>query len=129
MTQLLISLSLTTAVLVGVIWSGLTRRRSLHYGGVVSLFACLAWAIYEAEQFGQQLSFEGPAAIVKQFHFGAVAIVFLTIPVLVVTGVRLSKNESMRPMHASVAKFFVVSVLVAGALGTAMTMMAEQVAP
>lgn len=129
MIQLLISLGLTTAVLGTVLWSGVTRRRSLHYGAVVSLFACLTWAIYEAEKFGQQLSFEGSAAIVKQLHFGAVAIVFLTVPVLVVTGVRLSKDESMRPMHASVAKFFVLMVLVAGALGTGMTMMAEQVAP
>jgi hypothetical protein len=129
MTQFLIALALTATVLVAVVWSGATRRRSLHYGLVVLFFSSLGWAIYEAESYGRQLVFTGSAEFVKQLHFGAVAIVFLTVPVLLVTGVRLSKDESMRPMHGSVAKFFVVMVLVTIALGTAMTIMAETVQP
>ena len=129
MTLLLISLSLTVAVLAVVIWSGVTRRRSLHYGAVTSLFAVLAWAIYEAESFGRGLVFEGAAEVVKQIHFVGVAIVFLAIPVLLVTGVRLAKDESMRPMHLSVAKFFVVMVVITCALGTAMTILAEPLVP
>ncbi|MFT7461745.1 MAG: hypothetical protein ACI9EF_000079 [Pseudohongiellaceae bacterium] len=128
MTSLLLSVLLTAAVLALVIWSGASRRRSLHYGTVVMLFGVLTWAIYEAELYGQGLVFSGAAEVVKYIHFGGVAIVFLSIPVLVVTGVRLAKDESMRPMHLSVAKFFVSMVLVTSALGTAMTVMAEPLA-
>lgn len=129
MSSLLISLILTVVVLVVVVWSGATRRRSLHYGAIVSLFAALAWAIYEAESYGRGLVFEGTAELVKQIHFGAVAIVFLSVPVLLVTGVRLAKDETMRPMHLGVAKFFVGMVLVTCALGTAMTILAEPLVP
>ena len=129
MSSLLISLTLTVVVLVVVIWSGASRRRSLHYGAVVALFGALTWAIYEAETYGRGLVFEGAAEVVKQIHFAGVAIVFLAIPVLIVTGVRLAKDDSLRPMHLSVAKFFVAMVLLTCALGTAMTMMAEPLVP
>jgi len=129
MTSLLISLILTVVVLAVVIWSGASRRRSLHYGAVASLFGALTWAIYEAETFGRGLVFEGAAEVVKQIHFAGVAIAFLAIPVLLVTGVRLAKDDSMRPMHLSVAKFFVATVVITCALGTAMTIMAEPLAP
>jgi hypothetical protein len=126
----LVALGLTVLSLAGVIWSGVTARRSLHYGLVLATLGLLLWAIREARIMGKGLVYEGAAAVFQTIHFSAVAVTFLTLPVLVVTGVRLARKETVRhrKAHRLLAWVFVGSVLVTTALGVAMTLLATQVA-
>lgn len=123
MTAFLSALGVTVVALVGVVWSGVTRRRSLHYALIASMFAALGWAIYEAELYGKELVFEGHAATLKAIHMAAVTVTFLLVPFLLVSGVKLARAEgaAARQRHGQLARWFVVSVVLTCMLGTAMT--------
>jgi len=123
----LAALALTVLALAAVVWSGVAGRRPLHYGAIVAMFAVLAWAIREAETMGRALVFDGAADHVKTVHMAAVVGVFLLVPLLVVSGVRLAKGEDpgRRRLHGQLAKVFVVLVVLTCALGAAMTMLAR----
>jgi sulfite exporter TauE/SafE len=127
----LFALALTLVALAGVIWTGLSRRRPLHYTLIVVMLGLLSWAIYEAEIMGQDLTYEGAAATFRKIHFGAVALTFLTIPVLLFTGVRVAKQDTWqrRRPHRLAAYFFVGIVVITATLGTAMTVTATQPSP
>ena len=124
----LVALALTVLAIAAVIWSGVTARRSLHYGLLVVMLGLLAWAIREAEIMGANLIYDGTAATFRTIHFTAVSLTFLTVPLLVVSGVRLAKKESPkhRGAHRMLAWVFVGCVLVTTALGTTMTLLATQ---
>jgi hypothetical protein len=124
----LVGLALTVLALAAVIWSGVARRRSLHYGLVVGMLGLLTWTIREAEVMGSLLVFDGTAAVFRTIHFVAVSATFLALPVLVVTGVRLARQETPghRRRHRALAWVFVGCVLTTTALGTAMTLLATK---
>ena len=124
----LFALALTLLALAGVIWSGLTRRRRMHYAGIVLMLVLLSWAIYEAEIMGKALKYEGVAATFRSIHFVAVALTFLTIPVLIWTGLRVAKEDTWqrRRPHRLAAYFFVGIVVITATLGTAMTVSATR---
>lgn len=130
LTALIASLLVTVALLVAVVWSGVTARRSAHYALVVATLAALVWAIREAEAVGRGLVFEGAAATVKNVHFVGVAITFLLLPALSWSGLRLARLEDAgrRALHKKLAWAFLLAVLITCALGTAMTVMAEPAA-
>ena len=125
--QFLIALGLTVLALAVVVWTGVTHRRSPHYGAIVALLGLLAWAIREAELMGAGLIYEGASGVFRQVHFVAVALTFLAIPLLAVTGTRLAKNPSNahRKTHRKLGFAFVAIVLITSALGTAMTLLAS----
>lgn len=127
MTTMVVALAVTVVALGAVLWSGVTRRRTLHYALVVGTLAALAWAIYEAEAVGRGLRFEGAAHVVKLVHFVGVGLTFAMVPAMLVSGVRLHRKDDppRRGVHGALAKAFLVVVLVTCALGTAMTMLAE----
>ncbi|MHC4844590.1 MAG: hypothetical protein ACYTCU_00360 [Planctomycetota bacterium] len=129
MTPLVIWLSATVVALGLVVWSGAARRRSLHYKLIVVMVACLCVAIWYAESYGKSLVFEGAAATLHTVHMISVALTFLCIPFLVVTGLRLARATgdtatSHRASHRKLAYGFVVIVVLTSALGIAMTAMA-----
>ncbi len=115
----------------GLIWSGITHRRSIHYACVVALLAFLALAIWRAEELGRGLLFEGTALTVHRIHFGAVIGTFLSLALVGVTGVRLARSRAAdardpRHAHKRQAEIFVLLVLITSALGTAMTWLATR---
>lgn len=122
------ALVLTVVALLAVVWTGVTHRRSAHYGWVAVLLALLCWAIYEAETYGNGLVFEGAAASVRSVHFVFVGATFLCLPLTVWSGLKLAKDERRRPLHRKLALAFVVLAVVTCGLGTAMTMMASPAA-
>jgi len=128
MTQLIVALAATVAALAAVVWSGATRRRSLHYGLVVVLFASLGTAIYFAERVGATLVFEGAAGVVHRVHMVAVAATFLCCPPVLWSGWRLARRRTEaiaeRRLHRKLAVVFVTLVLITSVLGTAMTALA-----
>jgi hypothetical protein len=112
--------------LAAVVWSGAARRRPLHYKLIVVMLVCLAIAIWRAETYGATLVFEGLAATLHTIHMVSVALTFLCIPVIVITGIRLASaaadtTASFRTSHRKLAYVFVVLVLVTAALGGVMT--------
>lgn len=126
----LVALALTVLALAAVIWSGVTARRNLHYGLLVVMLGLLAWAIREAEIMGAELIYNGAAAVFRAIHFTFVGLTFLTVPLLLVSGVRLAKKESPkhRGAHRTLAWVFVGCVLITTALGTTMTLLATPAA-
>jgi len=129
MTSLVIWLAATVVALAAVVWSGAVRRRSLHYKLIVVMLVCLSIAIWRAESYGATLVFEGVAATLHTIHMTSVALTFLSVPFLVVTGIRLASAAaenapSIRTTHKKLAYLFVVIVVVTSALGIAMTAMA-----
>lgn len=126
----LLALGLTVAALGLVVWTGASRRRRAHYASVVAMAAALAWAIREAERLGRGLLFEGAAGRVQDVHMLAVAVTFVLVPALLVTGVALARGrERARTAHRRLAVAFVVAVLITCGLGTAMTLLAAPRTP
>ena len=131
MIELVVALAATVAALGAVVWSGLSRRRHLHYALVVVFLAALALAIRLAERYGRGLLFEGPAATVRSIHMVVVTATFIALFIVTVTGIRLAKSQgetaaARRPPHRVAAIVFVVLVLLTSALGTAMTVLAQR---
>ncbi len=133
--QLVLSLLGTVAALGGVIWSGVTHRRTVHYRFVALFLGCLAIAIWRAETFGRGLVFDGTSSVVHTIHMGAVAATFLALPFVVWTGIRLARGtrpsdvgtgQDARRAHHRASEIFVGLVLITSALGTAMTMLASR---
>ena len=131
--QLALSLGATVGALGGVVWSGITHRRAVHYRFVSLFVACLAVAIWRAEVYGRGLRFEGTSAVVHAIHMGSVAATFVALPFVVVTGVRLARGTRRsgggdpRRAHHRASEIFVGLVLLTSALGTAMTLLASRV--
>jgi hypothetical protein len=126
----LVALGATLACLAGTIWSGIARRRQLHYVLVTLTFVLLAVTIQRAEAYGATLVFEGTALIFHRVHMISVTITLLMAPVLIWTGVRLARApaaqaEATRARHRSMAVAFVVLIVVTAALGTVMTVLAR----
>jgi hypothetical protein len=126
-TPFLLALGFTVVALVAVLWSGVTRRRNIHYGMVVVMLGLLAWTIREAEIMGAELTYQGAASVFRTIHFVAVTATFLIFPVLTVTGVRLAREETAkhRKAHRTFALIFLLSVVATTALGTTMTLLAS----
>jgi len=132
--QLVTALVATVAALGGVVWSGVTHRRAVHYRFVALFVACLAVAIWRAETYGRGLVFEGTSAVVHKIHMGAVAATFLALPFVVWTGIRLARGtrpatgapNDPRRAHHRASEVFVGLVLLTSALGTAMTLLATR---
>jgi hypothetical protein len=130
MTSLVVSLAATIACLALAVWSGIARRRQLHYALVTATFAALIVAIWRAEAYGATLVFEGAAATLHTVHMASVALTFLLTPALVWSGVRLARatgpaSGTARTAHRKLAVVFVVVIMVTAALGTAMTALAQ----
>ena len=124
------SLAATVAALVGVVWSGHARRRHLHYTLVVVMLACLAVAIWLAEQHGRGLVYDGAAAAWHRWHFRFVALTLALVPLVAVTGVLLARARgpaapARRLWHKRAAWAFVLSTVVTFGLGLGMTLLAE----
>jgi hypothetical protein len=148
--QLILGLAATLAALGGVIWSGITHRRAVHYRFITLFAVCLAFAIWRAEAYGRGLVFEGASATVRTVHMGAVAATFASLAFVLWTGVRLARGTrpaegahaaagpsaagttagaapaSPRRAHHRASEIFVGLVLITSALGTAMTVLASR---
>jgi hypothetical protein len=129
MISMIVMLAATVAALGAVIWSGAARRRALHYKLIVLMLVCLGVAIWRAEVYGASLVFEGLADTVRTIHFVFVALTFLCLPVLLVTGLRLARampadDPPHRAAHHNSATAFALLVLVTTALGVVMTVLA-----
>lgn len=129
MTALVTWLAATIVALAAVIWSGASRRRTLHYALVLVLLGCLALAIRAAERYGEGLVFEGLAGTVHDVHMVVVVLTLASFLPLVVSGVRLARargaaEPAARARHRALAGLFVALVLVTSALGVAMTVLA-----
>ncbi|RKY18358.1 MAG: hypothetical protein DRQ55_13585 [Planctomycetota bacterium] len=131
MTTFLISLALTVLCLGAVVITGRAGKRGAHYALVMAALTSLCWAIYEARIVGEGLVFEGAASSVRTVHFVAVAVVFLSLPLLALSGVRLHRveSEARRSLHRKLALTFLVAVIATCVLGTAMTLMATPLEP
>jgi hypothetical protein len=127
MTTLVVALLSTVVALIAVVITGRAAKRGAHYTVVVITLGCLTWAIREAELVGRGLVYEGAAATVKTVHFVGVGAVFVLLPILAVSGIRLARLESpeRRTLHVRLAVAFLAAVVITCLLGTAMTMMAE----
>jgi len=129
---LVVAVLAAVAALGGVIWSGATRRRHLHYTLVAAFFLALAAAVWRAELVGKGLVFEGAAASVHDVHDVVVSLTLFVALALLGTGWRLARSPAAleptrRRLHRGLASFFVVLVLASAALGTTMTMLARPV--
>ncbi len=130
MISMVLALAATLVALAAVVWSGIVRRRALHYRLIVVLFACLGLAIWRAEAFGSTLRFDGAAGTLHTVHMAAVILTFLLVPLLVSSGVRLARAQNgdaaaARQAHRRQATRFVVLVVIAAVLGTWMTVLAH----
>ncbi len=127
LTSFVLSLALTVAALAATIWSGVARRRRLHYACVVAHVVLLGFAIRQAELYGRGLVFEGTAGLVKSIHMAGVVVCFALVPVVVVTGVRLARAAApdRRLWHRRAAWAYVIAVVVTFLLGLAMTLLAR----
>ena len=123
---------LATVVLLGfVIVTGVRRQRSAHYAGVTAFFAALGVSIWRARVFGASgggLNFAA-AATTQLLHRIAIALTFVLVPFLVISGVRLAKatgadEPARRRTHHVLAIAFVTLFLVTAALGVVMTLQA-----
>ena len=131
MTAFVVALVATLAALGGVIWSGITHRRQLHYALVVAMLAALGVSIWRARVWGHGLIFDGASGKVQLVHRVAVVITFALLPVVGWTGLRLAKARpaeaaAARAVHHKRAVQFVVALVVAAALGTVMTLLARR---
>jgi len=129
MTWMVVALAATVAALGAVVWSGITRRRSLHYKLIVVFAIALGVAIWRARVVGMGLRFEGVAGVLHRVHLSAVALTFIVLPFLVVSGVRLARAvgpaaATARLAHKKHAVRFVLLVVVTAVLGTLMTVFA-----
>jgi hypothetical protein len=132
--QLVVALAVTVACLGGVVWSGITHRRDVHYRFIVAFLASLGVAIWRAEAYGEGLVFEGTSLTLHRIHMGAVAATALVLPAVVWTGVRLARpggaraagRGEPRPAHRRASTLFVLLILLTSALGTAMTLLATR---
>ena len=128
MISFALSLAATVALLGYVIVTGVRRRRSAHYAGVTGFFAVLGVSIWRARVFGASgggLNFEA-AATTQLLHRIAIALTFLLVPFLVVSGVRLARaagdgEPARRRVHHGLAIAFVTLFLLTSALGVVMT--------
>ena len=122
-TELAVWLGATVLALVAVVVTGKAAKRSAHYASVVVFFACLFVAIREAGQVGKGLTYEGWARVVFYVHFSFVGIVFLMVPFLIVSGVKLARGEDpvRRKKHNQLAALFVGMVVLTCVLGSLMT--------
>lgn len=122
-TDLAIWLGATVAALVAVVWTGKAAQRGAHYVSVGAFFACLFLAIRAAGEVGRGLTYEGWARAVFYVHFSFVALVFLMVPFLLVSGIQLAKLEEpeRRRRHNRLAAMFVGLVVLTCVLGTLMT--------
>ncbi|MHC5210378.1 MAG: hypothetical protein ACYTG2_06650 [Planctomycetota bacterium] len=130
MTSLALSLVATVLSLGLAIWSGIARRRQLHYKLVALTFALLGVAIWRAETYGATLVFEGSALTLHRLHMVSVAVTFLVTPAVVWSGVRLARAdgasaEAPRIAHRKAAVALVVLIVITVALGIAMTALAR----
>ena len=143
MSALLASLAATIAALAIVVWSGITRRRTVHYAAVVGMLGLLGVAIHFAERFGSQLEFTGAAGTVHSVHMVAVVLTFLALPLVAWTGLRLARagrtgadrrapagpdDPGQRAGHRRSAALFVTLVVITSSLGTVMTVLALEAA-
>ena len=134
MTGFVVALVATLAALGGVIWSGVTRRRGLHYALVAAMLAALAVTIWRARVWGTGLVFEGASGSVQLVHRAAVVVTFALLPLVAWTGLRLARTtaaasapgSTARAAHRRRAVQFVVALLAAAALGTLMTVLARR---
>lgn len=128
MVPFLASLLVTVALLGAVLATGLRRRRGAHYACVAAFFASLGVTIWRAEVMGASnggLRFEA-AATAQLLHRIAVALTFVLVPVLLVTGVRLARapqaaQAARRVLHRRVAMAFIAGVVASALLGSVMT--------
>ncbi len=130
MISLVIALLGAVAALAGVVWSGATRRRHLHYALVVAFFLTLGVAVWRAALVGEGLVFEGAAATVHAVHDVVVSVAGVVAIALLGTGWRLARapaalEPGRRRLHRGLAGLFVLLVLAASALGTSMTVLAR----
>jgi len=130
-TAFVVALVATLAALGGVIWSGITHRRQLHYALVVAMLAALGLSIWRARVWGHGLIFDGTSGHVQLVHRVAVVVTFALLPLVGWTGLRLAKarpaeTATARAAHHQRAVQFVVALLAAAALGTAMTLLARR---
>src|SRR5262245_55120384 len=110
-----LSLLLTVVLLAVVVVTGLRRRRSAHYAGVLGFFASLGLSIVLARAFGAAnggLHFEA-AATTQWWHRRAILVTFALVPFLVVSGVKLARAKGadeprIRKAHHGLAIAFVV---------------------
>ena len=131
MTSFIVALVAALAALGGVIWSGLTHRRPLHYALVVVTLAALALSIWRARIWGRGLVFEGAAGTWQSVHRVAVVVTFATLPLVAWTGLRLARARGAaaadaRPAHRRRAIQFVLALVAAALLGTVMTVLARR---
>jgi hypothetical protein len=125
--DLALPLLLTVVLLVVVIATGARRRRGAHYKAVIAFFLSLGVAIWRARAFGAAGGLNFAAAATSQLvHRIAIAITFLIVPFLVVSGVRLARATGaeaagLRLWHKRLAMSFVVSFLITALLGVVMT--------
>ena len=132
MTSFIVALVAALLALGGVIWSGITHRRSLHYVLVVAVLVALTVSIWRARVWGHGLVFEGAAGTWQTVHRVAVVLTFALLPLVGWTGLRLARAKgagagAARAAHHKRAVQFVVALLVAAALGTVMTVLARRV--
>lgn len=125
-TSFLVALALTVFALGGVVFTGITARRSAHYALVGVMFATLFWAIWEAERIGANLTFPGAAGVLHTLHFVVVAMDTLLVPLVLWTGVKLARSDDpeTRARHGRMARYFVVAIVITCILGTGMTLLA-----
>ncbi|MGQ0552297.1 MAG: hypothetical protein ACT4PU_03670 [Planctomycetota bacterium] len=134
MISLIVALAATVAALAAVVWSGLARRRRLHYALVVLMLLCLTMAVWRAEVFGRGLIFDGLAGTLHSIHMVSVALTLLWLVLTAHTGWKLARAEAvdsvssptpLRRSHRRRAFSFVVLVALTSALGIAMTLAAR----
>ena len=110
----LANLAVTVIAMILAIHAGLRRNRKRHYGFVAATLVLLTAAIWQAEVFGRNFTFEAIRLRVHLgFAFGALAV----LPGVAWSGVRLAKSLSPRIVHRRWVSLFVLLVL--GAVLTA----------
>ena len=132
MTSFIVALVAALLALGGVIWSGITHRRSLHYALVVTMLVALLASIWRARVWGHDLVFEGAAGTWQTVHRVAVVLTFALLPLVGWTGLRLARARGAaaadaRPAHRRRAIQFVLALVAAALLGTVMTVLARRV--
>jgi hypothetical protein len=131
-TSFIVALIAALLALGGVIWSGITHRRNLHYGLVVAMLVALTLSIWRARVWGHGLVFEGAAGTWQTVHRVAVVLTFALLPLVGWTGLRLARARGTaaadaRPAHRRRAIQFVTALVAAALLGTVMTILARRV--
>lgn len=123
-TGFVVFLVVTVLLLAGVTATGLLARRRAHLTLVACAVTSLGVTIYFAERLGTLYDLEA-AGWITPFHLTLAKVTTVAYLLPIVTGLRLLKDPTRRPLHRRVAFLVLGLTLLTAGTGTWMILAAE----